>query len=62
MDLLGQSVFDFLKGNGFVPFPNSHIQNFARQLFTSVACEYNYVSTTTALAEHAADLHQSCMI
>lgn len=39
MDLLGQSVFDFLKGNGFVPFPNSQIQNFARQLFTSVACE-----------------------
>lgn len=39
MDLLGQSVFDFLKGNHFVPFPNSQIQNFARQLFTSVACE-----------------------
>lgn len=39
-DLLGQSVFDFLKGNGFVPFPSSQIQNFARQLFTSVACEY----------------------
>lgn len=38
-DLLGQSVFDFLKGNGFVPFPSSQIQNFARQLFTSVACE-----------------------
>ncbi|PFH63132.1 hypothetical protein XA68_17776 [Ophiocordyceps unilateralis] len=37
MDLLGQSVFDFLKGNGFVPFPNSQIQSFARQLFTSVA-------------------------
>ncbi|KAL4970262.1 putative protein kinase (Lkh1) [Aspergillus stella-maris] len=36
-DLLGQSVFDFLKGNGFVPFPSSQIQNFARQLFTSVA-------------------------
>ena len=40
-DLLGQSVFDFLKGNGFVPFPSSQIQNFARQLFTSVACEYS---------------------
>lgn len=40
MDLLGQSVFDFLKGNGFVPFPNSQIQSFARQLFTSVACKY----------------------
>ncbi|KYK56537.1 hypothetical protein DCS_03537 [Drechmeria coniospora] len=37
MDLLGQSVFDFLKGNGFVPFPNSHIQSLARQLFVSVA-------------------------
>ncbi|KAM0324324.1 hypothetical protein ACHAQA_008103 [Verticillium albo-atrum] len=37
MDLLGQSVFDFLKGNNFVPFPNSQIQSFARQLFTSVA-------------------------
>lgn len=39
MDLLGQSVFDFLKSNSFVPFPNSQIQSFARQLFTSVACE-----------------------
>src|SRR6185503_9150693 len=37
MDLLGQSVFDFLKSNNFVPFPNSQIQNFARQLLTSVA-------------------------
>lgn len=45
MDLLGQSVFDFLKGNGFVPFPNSQIQNFARQLFTSVACEFRKTKT-----------------
>ncbi|KAI9838057.1 MAG: hypothetical protein M1819_006212 [Sarea resinae] len=36
-DLLGQSVFDFLKANLFVPFPSSQIQSFARQLFTSVA-------------------------
>ncbi|KAI9817484.1 MAG: dual specificity protein kinase kns1 [Pycnora praestabilis] len=36
-DLLGQSVFDFLKANGFVPFPSSQIQSFARQLLTSVA-------------------------
>ncbi|KAB8437339.1 hypothetical protein FH972_025019 [Carpinus fangiana] len=36
-DLLGQSVFDFLKANSFVPFPSTHIQSFARQLFTSVA-------------------------
>lgn len=39
-DLLGKSVFDFLKDNGFVPFPSTHIQTFARQLFTSVACTY----------------------
>ena len=38
-DLLGHSVFDFLKVNAFVPFPNSQIQSFARQLFTSVACK-----------------------
>lgn len=38
-DLLGQSVFDFLKGNMFVPFPSSQIQSFARQLLTSVACQ-----------------------
>jgi dual-specificity kinase len=38
-DLLGQSVFDFLKANAFVPFPSSQIQNFARQLLTSVACK-----------------------
>ncbi|MCJ1485904.1 dual specificity protein kinase kns1 [Schaereria dolodes] len=36
-DLLGQSVFDFLKANTFVPFPSSQIQSFARQLLTSVA-------------------------
>lgn len=36
-DLYGQSVFDFLKSNQFVPFPSSHIQKFAKQLFTSVA-------------------------
>ncbi|ORY77764.1 kinase-like domain-containing protein [Protomyces lactucae-debilis] len=35
-DLLGESIFDFLKGNDFAPFPRQHIQDFARQLFKSV--------------------------
>jgi dual-specificity kinase len=35
--LLGLSVFDFLKNGGFVPFPGSHIQAFARQLLGSIA-------------------------
>lgn len=39
-ELLGQSVFDFLKSNSFVPFPSSQIQSFARQLLTSVACRF----------------------
>ena len=39
-DLLDLSLFDFLKGNSFVPFPNSHIQSFAKQLLTSVACKW----------------------
>jgi len=38
-DLLGMSVFDFLKANSFIPFPSSQIQSFARQLLTSVACK-----------------------
>lgn len=37
--LLSCSVFDFLKDNNYLPFPASHIQSFARQLLTSVACE-----------------------
>ncbi|KAI8377781.1 kinase-like domain-containing protein [Radiomyces spectabilis] len=36
-ELLGQSVFDFLKSNEFHPFPSGHIQQFAKQLLTSVA-------------------------
>ncbi|CAO3645340.1 unnamed protein product [Cunninghamella echinulata] len=36
-ELLGQSVFDFLKSNQFKPFPSDHIQQFAKQLLTSVA-------------------------
>lgn len=46
-DLLGQSVFDFLKGNQFVPFPSSQIQSFARQLLTSVACMRNLSAALT---------------
>ncbi|KAK9464416.1 kinase-like domain-containing protein [Lipomyces arxii] len=46
-DLLSISVFDFLKSNEFVPFPVSHIQRFAKQLFTSVAFlhELNLIHT-----------------
>lgn len=52
MDLLGQSVFDFLKGNQFVPFPNSQIQSFARQLLTSVACRFILLSLPSGNAQH----------
>ncbi|KAG5459451.1 MAG: hypothetical protein BJ554DRAFT_145, partial [Olpidium bornovanus] len=36
-DLLGESVFDFLKSNGFKAFPPHHIQHMAYQLMVSVA-------------------------
>ncbi|KAF9577824.1 dual specificity protein kinase kns1 [Lunasporangiospora selenospora] len=36
-DLLGQSIYDWLKDNSFCPFPPSQIQYFARQLLTSVS-------------------------
>lgn len=54
-DLLGPSVFDFLKANSFVPFPGSHIQNFARQLFTSVACTFFFLSFPFFLSFHVGE-------
>ena len=38
-ELYGMSVFDFLKQNGFQPFPERHIQDFAKSLLKSVDCE-----------------------
>ncbi|KAF9199179.1 dual specificity protein kinase kns1 [Haplosporangium sp. Z 27] len=37
-ELLGQSIYDWLKDNSFCPFPPNQIQHFARQLFSSVSC------------------------
>lgn len=42
MELLGTSLYDFLKANSFVPFPNSHIKLIARQLLESVACKLTH--------------------
>lgn len=61
-DLLGQSVFDFLKGNGFVPFPSSQIQQFARQLFTSVACKFSNPSISISQATDLLVLHDLNLI
>ncbi|EIW70133.1 hypothetical protein TREMEDRAFT_68505 [Tremella mesenterica DSM 1558] len=36
-ELYGMSVFDFLKQNAFQPFPERHIQDFAKSLLQSVA-------------------------
>ena len=37
-ELLGKCIYDFLKENNFSPFPRRHIQDFARQILSSVAC------------------------
>lgn len=39
-ELLGKCIYDFLKDNNFAPFPRRHIQDFARQILSSVACEF----------------------
>lgn len=36
-DLLGMSIFDFLRSNHYLAFPPSHVQSFARQLISSLA-------------------------
>ncbi|KIR69076.1 CMGC/CLK protein kinase [Cryptococcus bacillisporus CA1873] len=36
-ELYGMSVFDFLKQNSFQPFPDKHIQDFAKSLLKSVS-------------------------
>ncbi|TDL14589.1 kinase-like protein [Rickenella mellea] len=36
-ELLGTSVYEFLKNNDFQPFPRRHIQDFARQLCESIS-------------------------
>lgn len=43
-ELYGMSVFDFLKQNGFQPFPERHIQDFAKSLLKSVDCELRFPS------------------
>ncbi|KAG4278732.1 CMGC/CLK protein kinase [Fusarium proliferatum] len=37
LDLHGKNTYEFLQKNKYLPFPNSQIQSFARQLFTAVA-------------------------
>lgn len=46
-ELLGPSVFDFLKANEFRPFPIHHIQQFAKQILTSVACKFIITTNIT---------------
>jgi dual-specificity kinase len=50
------SVFDFLKGNNFIPFPATHVQHFAKQLLESVACNFPYLTTLTLLVLHSLNL------
>ncbi|CAO1638699.1 unnamed protein product [Sympodiomycopsis kandeliae] len=40
-ELLGKSVFDFLKDNSFLAFPPTHIWSFAKSLLKSVAFLHN---------------------
>lgn len=61
-DLYGQSVFDFLKSNQFVPFPSTHIQKFAKQLFASVACKMTPKPILPSFTNLEAVLHDLSLI
>jgi dual-specificity kinase len=38
-EILGSSLFDFLKRNNFAPFPLPHVKQIARQLFDGIQCK-----------------------
>ena len=48
-EILGQSVFDFLKSNNFKPFPLKHIREIASQLFKAVSFLHENSLTHTDL-------------
>jgi hypothetical protein len=50
-ELLGQSVFDFLKANQFKPFPIHQIQELGKQLLTSVTCKLINLGFSLSLKE-----------
>ncbi len=63
-ELFGMSVFDFLKENKFQPFPERHIQDFARSLLKSLACEQARLGATRCPADSPArpDVHSLSLI
>lgn len=48
-ELLGASVFDFLKSNSYKPFNFVEIQSFARQMLDSIGCLHKNGITHTDL-------------
>jgi len=48
-ELLGSSVFDFLKSNSYKPFNFREIQSFARQMLDSIGCLHKNGITHTDL-------------
>lgn len=55
-------VYDFLKENDFAPFPRHHIQDFARQLFGSVACEFCMIPSICSGSSVSLVLHDLRLI
>ncbi len=40
-DMLGLSVFDFLKENNYIPYPVDQVRHISYQLCLAVKCKYN---------------------
>ncbi len=48
-EVLGESVFDFLKANGYSPYPPEHVRHISQQLCSAVAFMHEHRVTHTDL-------------
>ncbi len=48
-EVLGESVFDFLKSNGYAPYPMSHVRHISHQVCSAVAFMHEHKVTHTDL-------------
>ncbi len=48
-EVLGESVFDFLKSNGYAPYPMEHVRHITQQLCAAVAFMHDSRVTHTDL-------------
>ena len=59
-DMLGLSVFDFLKDNQYHPYPLFQVRHISYQLIKAVKCESVVLSSTTSF--YSSELPSNCTL